>query len=65
MTRELEHEITSFVCYIKNGDSVPIDKRMKFFTDHSEFKPMSIEFDAENNQHVVTVDFSAVKEASQ
>lgn len=65
MSRELEHEITSFVCYIKNGDSIKADKRMQFFNEHSEFKPTSIEFDTANNQHVVTMNFSGAQPASQ
>lgn len=65
MARELEHEITSFVCHIKNGDSLSVDKRVKFFNDHSEFKPLSVEFDAANNQHEVTVDFSGANSVNQ
>lgn len=64
MSSEMEHEITSFVCYIKNGDSVSGEKRMKYFEEHGEFKPTGIEFDAANNRHVITVDFSGARPAS-
>lgn len=65
MSSDLEHEITSFVCYIKNGDTVSADKRVQFFIEHAEFKPTSLEYDAVNEQHVITVDFSGAQPASQ
>lgn len=65
MPRELEHEITSFVCYIKNGDTVSDDKRVQFFNDHAEFTPTSIEYDPEIKKHVITVEFSAPAPAGQ
>lgn len=61
MTSGLEHEITSIVCFIKNGKSISDEKRVKYFNDQPEFKPLGIEYDQKTHQHVVTVDFSEVE----
>lgn len=61
MTRDLEHEISSIVCNITNGKSIAVEKRVKFFIEHTEFKPLNIEYDEANSYHMITVDFSGVE----
>lgn len=55
MTSDLNHEILSFVCRIKNGDSVTPDVLANQIKNSPEFMPTSIEYDG--NVHVITVDF--------
>lgn len=55
MTSKLDHEIVSFVCLIKNGDSIPVDQRIKMINANPEFTPTSIEYDGD--VHVIEMSF--------